>query len=140
MRSLNISSRSSSGLPANEIGPTCRHAIDASDLSSARPERAADAAGLGARDVAGDAGDLRVVVGVDDDLVVGSDQLEDGVDLADRLGDGEAGDAEQQGGDRGDRGLHGMAPDGATNTKLSRVPASADAALDAAIVLPFAGA
>ena len=55
-------------------------------------ERAADAAGLGARDVAGDAGDLRVVVGVDDDLVVRADELERGVDVADRLGAGAAGD------------------------------------------------
>ena len=37
MRSLNISSCVSSGLPANEIGPTWRQAIDASALSSARP-------------------------------------------------------------------------------------------------------
>jgi hypothetical protein len=36
VRSLNISSCMGSG-PENEIGPTCRQAIEASERSSARP-------------------------------------------------------------------------------------------------------
>jgi hypothetical protein len=50
--------------------------------------RALDAARLGARHIAGDACDFRVVIGVDHDLVVGPDPLEDGVDFADGFGQG----------------------------------------------------
>src|SRR5436853_580612 len=38
---------------------------------------ALDAAGLGARHVTGDAVDIRIIVRVDDDFVVGSDEFED---------------------------------------------------------------
>ena len=85
MRSLNTSSCCGSGFAERD-----RADLPARDrrlgLVLGQPERALDAAGLRARHVAGDAGDLGIVVGVDDDLVVGPDQLEDGVDLADRLG------------------------------------------------------
>src|SRR5690606_41361493 len=60
-------------------------------------ERALDAAGLRARRVAGDALHLRVVVRLDDDLVVGADPLEDGVDFADRFGPGGHEGSEEQG-------------------------------------------
>ena len=49
-------------------------------------ESSLDAAGLGTRDVTGDTVDLRIVVRVNDDLVIRPDELEDRVDLSDRLG------------------------------------------------------
>src|SRR5512140_2866143 len=61
-----------------------------------QPERTLEAARLGARQVAGHARHLGVVVGLDDDLVVGADQLEDGIDFADRLGARLAAGREQQ--------------------------------------------
>ena len=65
-------------------------------LRKAQP--ALDAAGLGPRDVAGDSLHAGVVIGVNDDLVVGPDELEHGVDFAHlfRVGGGRGG---QQGQD-----------------------------------------
>jgi hypothetical protein len=60
-----------------------------------QPQPALDAAGLGPRDVAGDALDLGVVIGVDDDLVVGTDQLDDGIDLAEVLSESGQGTGQQ---------------------------------------------
>jgi hypothetical protein len=98
MRSFITSSCCGSGL-LNAIGT----GLPASDrrlgLVFGEADRALDAAGLRPRDIAGDATHHRVVVGIDDDLVVGSDQLEDGVDLADLLGAG----AERQRSEQGQR-------------------------------------
>ena len=134
MRSLNISSRASSAFVANEIGPTWRQAIDASALSSARPSAPL-------MHVARDARDLRIVVGVDDDLVIGADQLEGGVDLADRLGVRDAGQAERGDGEQGGWAMHGKplerTPTG--RRRCASLPATSGV-IDAAIVRPFAGA
>ena len=51
-----------------------------------QPESALDAAGLGARQVAGDAVDAWVVERLHQDLVVGAKQLEGGAHLADGVG------------------------------------------------------
>ncbi len=60
------------------------------------PEPTLDPAGLGARDVTGHARDLRIVVGIDDDLVIRPDQLEHRVDLPDRLGPGQRGERQRR--------------------------------------------
>ena len=95
IRSLKTSSWAGSGR-ANEIGPTWRQAIDASDLSSASPSPPLNAAGLGPRHVAGDAADLGIVMGVDDDLVIRSDELEYRIDLSDGLGPCKAREQQRQ--------------------------------------------
>ena len=51
-----------------------------------QPETALDAPGLGARQIAGDAGYLGVVERLHQDLVIGADQLEGGAHLADGIG------------------------------------------------------
>src|SRR5438477_6844115 len=104
IRSVKISSCTGSD-PANVIGPTCLQSIDASDLSSATPRAPLMHAGLGARDVAGDTADLRIIVRVDDDLMVGSDELEHRVDLTNRVGPHERTKRQQQ---EDNEFLHGM--------------------------------
>jgi hypothetical protein len=100
MRSLNISSWRGHGLRERD-----RAGLAAGDgglgLVLGQAERTLDAAGLGARHIAGDAGHFGVVVGVDHDLVVGADPLEDGVDLA----DARAADRRQHGAQR-EQALH----------------------------------
>jgi hypothetical protein len=96
MRSLNISSCLSSGLHQNDDA-----GLPAGDrgfgLVLGQAESALDAAGLGARHIAGDAGDLGVVVGIDHDLVVGAYELEHGVDRADFFAAGAAAGGQEQG-------------------------------------------
>ena len=95
IRSLNTSSWAGSGRE-NEIGPTWQALDRRLGLVFREPEPAFDAAGLRARDVTGDTADLRIVVGIDDDLVIRSDELEYRVDLADRLGAGKPREQKQQ--------------------------------------------
>ena len=70
-------------------------------LVFSQAECALDAAGLGARHVAGDPAHLGVVVRIDDDLVVRADELEDGVHLADGFGPGRRSEGNEQGGREG---------------------------------------
>src|SRR5690348_12123869 len=71
-------------------------------------EGALDAAGFCARDVARDAAHAGVVMRVDDDLVVGPDQLEDGVDFADGFGRREWSERQQQ---QGNTSVHDALPE-----------------------------
>ncbi len=95
-----IRSLKTSSCAGERLGERDRPDLAAGDrrlgLVFGEAEPALDPSGLGARDVAGDAPDLRVVVGVDDDLVIRPDQLEHGVDLADRLGPNQCGKRQQR--------------------------------------------
>jgi hypothetical protein len=87
MRSLNISSWRLSGF-GKLIGPGLPAGDGGLGLVFCQTQPAFDATCLGAGDVAGHPLDIGVVVGLHGNLVIGADQLEDGIHLANRLGMG----------------------------------------------------